>query len=171
MMISLPRVRDSTRERVAREFDARGPDVCRSEILEDLEAGNPELLDMATRCARDVGDFARTMTGFCMFYRVLTVEARAALEAAEDRGPQQFALLPRVSSATRMDIVRRIDAIGAEEFTRLALAECDHSNPGLLIMWHNFAEGHIDYIRVMQGFVLLYASLSAEATRERGALH
>ncbi len=170
-MISLPRVRDSTRERVAREFDARGPDVCRSEILKDLEVGNPELLDMATRCARDVGDFARTMTGFCMFYRVLTVEARAALAPAEDQGTQQFALLPRVSPATRMEIVSRIDAIGAEEFTRLALAECERSNPELLLMWHNFAEEHVDYIRVMQGFALLYAALSAEARRERGALH
>jgi hypothetical protein len=170
-MISLPRVSELTRERVAREFDARGPDVCRSEILKDLEVGNPELLDMATRCAHDVGEFARTMTGFCMFYRVLTVEARAALVAANNRGAPQFALLPRVSPATRMDIVRRIDAIGAQEFTRLALSECERSNPELLIMWHNFAEGHIDYIRVMQGFALLYASLSAEVARERGALH
>jgi hypothetical protein len=65
-----------TRERVAREFDDRGPEVCRTEITLDLE-NNPELLDMAARGARDVGNFARVMTWFCMFYRVLTSQARA----------------------------------------------------------------------------------------------
>ena len=76
-MSSLPRVAGLTRERIAREFDDRGPDVCRTEIILDLEANNPELLDVAARCARDVGDFARIMTGFCLFYRLLTAEARA----------------------------------------------------------------------------------------------
>jgi hypothetical protein len=81
-MSTLPRVAPLTRERVAREFDDRGPEVCRTEIALDLEANNPEILDMATRCARDVGEFTRVMTGFCMFYRLLTYEARAAARAA-----------------------------------------------------------------------------------------
>jgi hypothetical protein len=74
-MSSLPCVVALTRERVAREFDDRGPEVCRTEITLDLEANNPELLDMAARCARDVGNFARVMTGFCVFYRVLSAHA------------------------------------------------------------------------------------------------
>ena len=52
-MSTLPRVAPLTRERIAREFDDRGPEVCRTEIALDLEANNPEILDMATRCARD----------------------------------------------------------------------------------------------------------------------
>jgi hypothetical protein len=40
-MKSLPRVGDVTRETIAREFDDRGPDVCRAEIIADLEANNP----------------------------------------------------------------------------------------------------------------------------------
>jgi hypothetical protein len=73
-MSSLPRVAGLTRERIAREFDDRGPDVCRTEITLDLEANNPELLAMAARCARDVGDFARILTGFYVFYRLLTTD-------------------------------------------------------------------------------------------------
>ena len=160
-MSSLPRVAALTRERVAREFDDRGPEVCRTEITLDLEANNPELLDMAARCARDVGNFARVMTGFCMFYRVLSAQARAGLGASSDPDKQRLSLLPRVSAATRAEIVRRIDTIG----------ELERANAELLLMAHNFAEDHPDYGGVMQGFALLYACLLAEATRERGVLH
>jgi hypothetical protein len=171
-MSSLPRVGGLMRERVAREFDDRGPEVCRTEITLDLEADNPELLDMAARCARDVGDFARIMTGFCMFYRLLTAEARAARRTSPDLGDrQQFSLLPRVSPATRAALVKRIDAIGSKAFTRESVAELEANNPELLVMAHNFAEDQADYGGVMQGFALLYASLLAEAVQERGVLH
>ena len=170
-MSSLPCVAALTRERVAREFDHRGPEVCRTEITLDLEANNPELLDMAARCARDVGNFARVMTGFCMFYRVLSAQARAGLGASSDPDKQRLSLLPRVSAATRAEIVRRIDAIGSQEFTREAIGELERANAELLLMAHNFAEDHPDYGGVMQGFALLYACLLAEATREREVLH
>jgi hypothetical protein len=171
-MSSLPRVAGLTRERIAREFDDRGPEVCRTEITLDLEANNPELLDMAARCARDVGDFARIMTGFCMFYRLLTAEARAARGTSRDLGDkQQFDLLPRVTPATRADIVKRIDTIGSKEFTTEVIAELERNNPELLLMSHNFAEDQADYGGAMQGFALLYASLLAEAAQERGVLH
>jgi hypothetical protein len=158
-MSSLPRVAALTRERIAREFDDRGPEACRTEITLDLEANNPELLDMAVRCARDVGEFARIMTGFCMFYRLLTSEARTA------------SLLPRVSAATRTGIVRRIEALGSQGFTTEVIAELERNNPELLLMAHNFAEDQADYGGVMQGFALLYGSLLAEAAQERGVLH
>ncbi|MDB6107302.1 MAG: hypothetical protein JWO52_7301 [Gammaproteobacteria bacterium] len=171
-MSSLPCVVALTRERVAREFDDRGPDVCRTEITLDLEANNPELLDMAARCARDVGNFARVMTWFCMFYRVLSAQARAGLGASSsDPAEQQLRLLPRVSAETRAAIVKRIGTVGSQEFTREAVAELEQNNPELLIMSHNFAEDHEDYGGVMQGFALLYASLLAEAAQERGVLH
>jgi hypothetical protein len=171
-MSSLPRVAGVTRERIAREFDDRGPDVCRAEITLELEASNPELLDMAVRCARDVGNFDRIMTGFCIFYRLLTSEARAALRTSQDSsGAQQLTLLPRVSSQTRALIVGRIDALGSQQFTQGALTELEHNNPELLIMAHNFASDQYDYAGVMQGFALLFACLSAEAEQERGVLH
>jgi hypothetical protein len=171
-MSSLPRVASLTWERIAREFDDRGPEVCCTEITLDLEANNPELLDMAARCARDVGDFGRIMRGFCMFYRLLTAEARAALGASRDIGDrQQLSLVPRVSPATRAGIVKRIDAIGSKEFTREAIAALEDNNPELLLMAHNFADGQADYGGVMQGFALLYACLLAEAAQERGILH
>jgi hypothetical protein len=127
-MSSLPRVAALTRERVAREFDDRGPEVCRTEITLDLEANNPELLDMAARCARDVGNFARVMTGFCMFYRVLSAQARAS----SDPDKQRLSLLPRVSAATRAEIVRRIDAIGSQDAEREEAARAAWSAPGVL---------------------------------------
>jgi hypothetical protein len=38
-------------------------------------------------------------------------------------------------------------------------------------MMHNFAEEQTDYVGVMQGFALLYASLLSEASQARGSLH
>jgi hypothetical protein len=170
--ISLPRVTALTHERVSREFDDRGLAVCRTEITLELEANNPELLDMAMRCASDVGDPARIMTGFCMFYRLLTAEARDALGALRNLGDKlQPDLLPRVLPATRTSIVQRIDAVGSTEFTRETIAELERNNPELLFMGHNFAEHTTDYVGVMQGFALLYACLLTEAAQTRGSLH
>jgi hypothetical protein len=171
-MSSLPRVSALTREKVSREFDARGPDVCQAEITLDLKTNNPELLEIAARCARDVGDTDRVMTRFCMFYRLLTAEARAALSslpAVDER--LRLSLLPKVSEQTRTGIVKRIDALGSAQFTREALAELERDNPELLVMAHGFAEEQRDYLGVMQGFALLYACLSAEAAQHRSSLH
>ncbi len=171
-MSALPRVSAVTRERAAREFDDRGPEVCRAEITRELEANNPELLDMARRCARDVGDFTRIMTGFCMFYRLLNLEAQAAIAALPGNAERYaLTLLPRVSPQTRREIVGRIDAAGAEAFTRDAIVALERNNPELLIMGHQFAEDQPDYVGVMQGFALLYASLVAQAAQERGTVH
>jgi hypothetical protein len=171
-MKSLPRVGNVMRERLAREFDDRGPDVCRAEIIADLEANNPELLDIATRCARDVGDFTRVMTGFCMFYRLLNAEAQGARVALRAPGSdRQSSPLPRVTEDTRADIVRRIDSIGSQAFTREAIADLESNNPELLLMAHHFAADQTDYAGVMQGFALLYACLSAEGGRQHAVLH
>ena len=170
-MSSLPRVVAITREKVTREFDDRGPDVCRAEITRELEESNPELLDMATRCARDVGNVARIMTGFCMFYRLLTSAARASLGTASEAAAVHSSLLPRVSSLTRSQLVRQIESSGSERFTLEALDELERHNPELLLMSHHFAEDQADYSGVMQGFALLFAALTAEAEQERSILH
>jgi len=119
-MSSLPRVGGLTRERLARELDDRGPEVCRTEITLDLEANNPELLDMAARCARDIGDFTRLMTGFCIFYRLLTAEAHTARGTSPDLGDkQQLTLLPRVVGGEDEALVEHVGSAG--EIARHAL--------------------------------------------------
>lgn len=170
-MTALPRVAEQTRERVAREFDDLGPDACMAEIFEVLRKENPELLDMATKCARDSGDASKIMIGFGMFYRLLVVQSGASGGSPVDDGAMRLARLPRVTPDTRDAIVRRIDELGTEAFTRSSLEELEHDNPELLQMAHNFALRHPDYLRIMQGFALLYASLSAQAAADRTTMH
>lgn len=162
-MSTLPRVDNITWEKISREFDERGPELCRTEIIRDLEVNNPEILDMAERCARDVGDFDRIMNGFCMFYRLLNAEGGASHHSSS--------MLPRVSALTRAMVADRIDRIGSAEFTRQSIRALERDNPELLRMGHSFAEAQSDYAGVIQGFALLYACLLAEVAQQRGALH
>jgi len=97
-MSLLPRVTENARELVAREFDTRGPDVCAKEIIEHFEKDNPELLNMAAKCAADLGSPARAMVGFAMFYRLLTM--RLPTPAAAGSAPM-LTPLPRISAAPR----------------------------------------------------------------------
>ena len=90
MLNVLPRVTERTRERVAREFDDLGPDVCMNSIMRDLQRHNPELLDMASKWANDVGAADRIITAFGMFYRLLSAETLSPLE------PRAISPLPRV---------------------------------------------------------------------------
>ena len=48
-MSTLPRVAESTREQIAREFDDLGPDACIAEISAHLREHNPEWLSMAMK--------------------------------------------------------------------------------------------------------------------------
>ena len=161
-MSLLPRVTEKARELVAREFDTRGPDACTAEIIEHLEEHNPELLDMAARCAVDLGNPARAMFGFSMFYRLLLPVAP---------GAGALTPLPRVSEETRALLVSEIDEKGPEDFMMEAIAELEESNPELLQMAHNFALGLENYLHGMQGFALLYKSLVIQSTVERARLH
>jgi hypothetical protein len=161
-MSLLPRVTEKARELVAREFDARGPDVCMTEIIEHLERYNPELLDMAAKCAGDLGNPAKAMLGFSMFYRLL-------IPAPPDTGV--LTPLPRVSEETRARLVAEIDEKGTENFTLEAIGELEESNPELLQMAHNFASGLENYLHAMQGFALLYKSLVIQSMAERRRLH
>lgn len=171
-MSLIPRVAEYTRERICREFDNLGPDTCRSEISQLLNQSNPELLDMATKCAVDVsrntGEPEKIMVGFCMFYRLLLAQAAAT------SGPDVSGIngaprpgLPRVTLATRNLMVKQIDRSGPDAFTRSAIADLEHSNPELLCMADDFASRHEDYLGVMQGFALLYSSLVAQCAADR----
>lgn len=164
-MSLLPPVTPLTRERIAREFDDRGPQACMTEIEDDLKRHNPELLDMASRCARSLGDDRRIMTGFGMFYRLLLAPATPS-DAADSLSP-----LPRVTAKTRDTIVRTIDSKGSEAFTMGVIAELEANNPELLQMAHGFASRQKDYLSVMQGFALLYQSLSEQLAADRRLLH
>ena len=160
-MSVVPRVTDFTRERISREFDNLGPDACMADIRKDLARHNPELLDMATKWAREAKDGERLLTAFAMFYRLLAAETLARLEAGA------LSALPRVSSETREQIVARIDEIGSEEFSRVAIRNLEFANPELLQMAHSIASQRADYARTMQGFALLHEALLRQSQSDR----
>ena len=164
-MSVLPRVTDPTRERISREFDSLGPDVCMADIRKDLDRHNPELLDMAIKWARVSNDSNRILTAFGMFYRLLTAESLAPLQSGV------LSPLPRVSGETRDLIVARIDRIGDEKFTREAISNLEAANPELLQMAHAFASDQPDYAHAMQGFALLHEALLLQGTSDRRKPH
>ncbi|HTJ57195.1 MAG TPA: hypothetical protein VL418_06490 [Devosiaceae bacterium] len=164
-MTLLPRVTELTRERLARELDNIGPTAIAAEAAILLGEENPELLDMARRCAGDSGDATRVMVGFGAFYRLLTLEARTAASHPA------FAALPRVSAESRNLLVHQIDAKGAERFTTDTLEHMQTHNPELLQMAHSFAARLEAYIVVMQGFCLIYEALIIQSVADRRRLH
>jgi hypothetical protein len=164
-MSLLPRVTAVTRERISQEFDQLGPDTCVAEVADHLRQHNPELLDMISRSAIDLGLPAKMMQGFGMFYRLLVMQSRA------DVGKPLLNLLPRVTPETRDLIVEQIDEKGSERFTMECIDDLEKGNPEMLQMAHNFASSHADYLGVMQGFGLLYKSLFLQSLAERTSLH
>lgn len=164
-MSVLPRVTETARERVAREYDVRGPDVCMAEVVDHLQQQNPEMLDMALKCAADSENPEKAMVGFTLFYRLLSGQLPAG------SGARTLTLLPRVSPNTRELLVRQVDAEGPETFTTEAIAELDDTNPELLQMAHIFASQFSSYLVVMQGFALLYKSLLIQSKIDLVQLH
>jgi hypothetical protein len=171
-MSTLPRVTESTREQIAREFDDLGPDACIAEISTHLHANNPEWLCMASNCAADMGDARRLMGGFCMFYRLLIAQAAPNHSLTISSGaPAGLNPLPRVTAETRAAIVAEIDKSGTETFINDAILELEGGNPELLQMAHHFASAHPDYLGVMQGFALLYTALLIQSGADRLSVH
>lgn len=169
-MSSLPRVTEHTRERVAREFDDLGPAACVAEIAADLEHNNPELLDIARKCAAEIGEPERVMAGFSMFYRLLTAQSAQDLSQPESgpllSGPF-LSPLPRVTRATRDSVMAEMDARGAESFTMRYIDTLEQHNPALLQMAHNFASRESNYVAVMETIALMWAALLAQAATDR----
>lgn len=91
------------REQLARKFDDREPEACLAEVIMDLTQHNPELLDMAAKCASSQGNYARVMQGFGMFYRLILAPSVPA------QGGSLLSPLPRVTPRTRDMIVAEID--------------------------------------------------------------
>jgi hypothetical protein len=171
-MSALPRVAESTREQITREFDVAGPDACVAEISAYLREHNPEWLYMAANCASDVGDPQRIMGGFCLFYRLLIAQAAPSHPMSiELAAPMDLNPLPRVTTATRAAIVATIDQSGVETFINDALRDLDGGNPELLQMAHHFASAHDNYLGVMQGFALLYTALLIQSEADRLSVH
>ena len=169
----LPRVDEVTREQVAREFDDRGPRACVAEISSEMQRNNPELLDIAVRCARDSGDPEEIMVGMCMFYQLLLIQGKRSRSDTPliDSGSVQFSALPSVRTQSRDIIVAEIERDGPQIFTLRWLDSLERENPQLLQMAHLFASHHADYLGIMQGFILLYACLETEARADLSLLH
>jgi hypothetical protein len=170
-MSSLPRVAESTREQIAREFDHRGPDVCMAEISAHLRQCNPEWLDIATRCAGDAGNPGRIMSGFCMFYRLLVAQASPHHPMKTPGALAALNPLPRVTVETRAQIVAEIDKTSTESFVNAAIGQLEVGNPELLQMAHFFASAQDNYLRTMQGFALLYCALLIQSRADRLSVH
>ena len=75
----LPRVTPQTRDLIVRQIDEEGSGVFTMECIEDLEEGNPELLQMAHNFASRHGDYLGAMQGFALLYKSLI------LQSSEDR--------------------------------------------------------------------------------------
>jgi hypothetical protein len=170
-MSVLPRVTERTRERVSREFDDLGPAVCVAHITAELQRDNPEILDMATKCARDTTRTDDVFAGFSMIYRLLVVAAATDYRTVVAGSVGASPPLPRVSENTRDQVVREIDRLGPEGFTTTYIENLERENPELLHMAHRFATLHDEYIQIMQGVALLWASLILQWTADRGVLH
>jgi len=164
-MGALPRVTELVRERIAREFDDLGPDVCMANVKADLRRHNPELLDMASKWAKGARQAGRLMTAFGMFYRLLGAQRSAPL------GPQPLSPLPRISTETRDLLVEHIETIGDEAFVQEALDKLETTNPELLQLAHGFASEQVDYSRTMHGFALFYEALWTQSKIDKAARH
>ena len=162
----LPRVTSLTRENVTRELDHRGPAPCLEETLRELSETNPEILDIATKCAASFGPVsANVMLELCVFYRLLSAELKRMSPIM-----RLLSTLPRVTEDTRASVVEQIDALGVEAFTMRAIDELDATNAELLQMAHNAATRLGSYGPVMQGFALIYKALSEQAAADKAAL-
>lgn len=162
-MSPLPRVTADSRERICREFDDRGPDACITETLDDLERSNPEFLKLAERCAAELGEATKFLTGFAMFYRLLVQQWPVR--------DWRLSPLPRVTAETHRQAVAKVQGQGSELFMAGVVEQLECDNPELLLMVHNFAHGQKNYLALMEAFMLLYAALELQAEADRLYLH
>ena len=158
----LPLVTNLTRERMARELDGRGPVSCMLETQHELRETNPQLLDMASKCAESFGARSESiLLELFIFYRLLRAEYKAL-----DPRLRLLTPFPRVTARTRDRIVELIDEDGLEAFTRGAIKDLEQDNPELLQMAHHSASRLGDYLPVMQGFALIYKALREQAATD-----
>jgi hypothetical protein len=160
--LTLPFVTNLTRERTARELDGRGPASCMMETLDELRETNPEVLDMASKCAASFGARSESvLLELVIFYRLLRSEYKAM-----DPRLRRLAPFPRVTPRTRDRLVELIDDEGLEAFTLRTIEDLEQHNPELLQMAHDSASRFGDYLPVMQGFALIYKALAEQAATD-----
>ncbi len=158
-------ITEAARERIAQEFDDRGPDACMAEIMIDLRRNNPELLDIASRCAASLGGAPRIMQSFGMFYRLMIDPWRPA------DNPLSLSPLPHVTSETRDRLVEEIDRDGPVAFTINVVVELEQSNPELLQAMHAIASATPEPLAMTQGLALFYRAVVLQVAGGRPALH
>jgi hypothetical protein len=127
---------------------------------------------MATKSARDSSDPKRILSGFCMFYRLLT--AQVLLDCPPDAITDMLTALnplPRTTVQTRAAIVAAIDENGVAIFVNNAILELENTNPELLQMAHYFELAQANYWATMQGFALLYTALLFQSGADRRLVH
>lgn len=162
-MSMVPRVTADMRQRVCLEFDDRGPDACIADVILELERTNPEFLRLAQQQADALGPYARLMSGFAMFYRLLLQSWPAK--------HSQLSLLPQVTFETRHALDAVLRDQGPERFLAETLDQLERNNPELLRMAHGFAERQADYVGVMLAFAVLYRTLVEQSGVDRAYLH
>ena len=127
---------------------------------------------MAAKCADEIGDPLRIMRRFCMFYRLLIAQPAADQPLAMVRNESAtLNPLPRLTKATRAAIVAAIRKNGSAIFIQDAICDLETSNLELLQIADYFASTSSDYLRVMQGFALLYTALALQSRTDSLSLH
>jgi hypothetical protein len=139
------------------------------ETLHELRETNPEVLDMASKCAASFGARSESvLLELSIFYRLL----RSEYEVMDPR-VRLLAPFPRVTPGPRNRLVELLDDEGLEAFTLRAIEDLEQHNPELLQMAHDSASRFGDYLPVMQGFALIYRALAEQAAADsrREMLH
>jgi hypothetical protein len=77
-LLSLPpRVTPDTRDLIVKQIDQKGTEAFTMECIDDLEATNPELLQMAHNFASRHRDYLGVMQGFALLYKSLVLQTSA----------------------------------------------------------------------------------------------
>jgi len=74
-LMPVPRVSTETRDQVVAEIDVMGSEAFTRRVIADLEANNPELLQMAHNFASRPVDYLHAMQGFALLFRSLVMQA------------------------------------------------------------------------------------------------
>lgn len=73
----LPRISPDIREAIVEHIDRAGDEAFTREAINNLEALNPELLQMAHGYASQRADYGRIMQGFALFHQALLIQYRS----------------------------------------------------------------------------------------------
>jgi hypothetical protein len=155
----------ASRERIAQEFDDRGPEACMAEIMIDLRRNNPELLDIASRCAASLGNAPRIMQAFGIFYRLM-IDPWLPVD-----DPLRLSPLPRVTPETRDRLVADIDRKGPEAFTLGIITDLERRDPELLQALHSIASAMPDPLGMAHGLALFYHAVVVQMPGGESRLH